>query len=125
MHVAWLAGDTDHLPRVRPEADPVKEVSEDVKRPLQPLRLVRYDYAIVGIEICCQVPYRQDKYLPVILVWNHHRHPVADDGIHKHVEERGGKGLALGHAAVIFEWKYKVSAGPGDHGQLSPVCPIN
>ena len=121
--MAWLEVHTERLPLVCIESDPYKEAGEDIKHPLQPLRLGRRNKAIVGIEICRQVPYRQAKYLHAILGWRHHRHPVVDDGVHDHTEERDGQGFALGHAAVPFEQNPKVSAGRGHHGQAVPVCP--
>ena len=69
------------------------------------------------------VPYKQVKPLHDLLSCLHHRHPVADDGVHYHVEERGIQGLSLCHSVVNFEREDKVSVSPGHHGQMVKVCP--
>ena len=48
---------------------------------------------------------------------------MADEGIHDHVEDCGGQGVALRHALAPLERASEVSAGPDHHGQLVPVRP--
>ena len=67
MHVAWITVHTERLPRVCPKVNPVEEADKDVKISLWPLRLSRRNEATVGIEVRCQVLYRQVNYLHDIL----------------------------------------------------------
>ena len=46
---------------------------------------------------------------------------MADDCIHDHIEDRGGKGVVLRHTLVPLEWASEVSADSGHHGQSAPV----
>ena len=57
------------------------------------------------------------------LCWRHHRHPVANGGVHDHIENRGGQGVALRDTSVPLDWASEVPDGVGHHGQAVPVCP--
>ena len=48
---------------------------------------------------------------------------MVDGGIHDHVGDRGGQGVALCHTLVPLERVSKLSAGPGHHGKSSSVRP--
>ena len=80
----------------------------------------RYE-AIVSIEICRQVNDCQSKSPRAHLCWRYQRHPVVDEGIHNHIEDGEGQGVALHHALVPIEQASEISAGPGHHGQSIPL----
>ena len=85
----------------------------------------RGDEYIFGIKVRRQVPYQHAKSLRALLCFLHHRHPVADDGVHSHIEEHGGQGISLGNSAVPLEGDAIVPAGPVHNGKLAPVRPEN
>ena len=121
--MAWLAIHVHHLLHISPEADPVKEAFEDIELLLQPIWVGQGNYSIIGIKVRRQFPYRHAKSLCSLLCFRHHRHLVADDFFHNHIEECGGKGLYLGNSVVPIEGEDTVSTGPGRHGKTTPVRP--
>ena len=74
------------IPCIYLEAEPVEEICEDSKHPQQPLRLGRRDESTVYVEVRRHVLYQHNKSLRACLCCRHHRHPVADDNVHNHVE---------------------------------------
>ena len=71
-----MACHTHRLLRIFPEDNLVKEVCEDIERPLQPLRLgQRYD-SIVHVKIRRKVLYQCAKSLRACLRRYYHLHPV-------------------------------------------------
>ena len=46
---------------------------------------------------------------------------MADVGVHDHIENNGGQGVALRYTLVPLEWASEVPAGLGHHGNSVPV----
>ena len=72
------------LPKIGPQAHPIKQANQGIKRTLDPAGVLECNHATVRIEEVILVPSLLFMLAPILLALYHCRHPVSHHQIHHH-----------------------------------------
>ena len=91
--LSWEADHAKCLPRIGPQAYPIKQAEQGAKCALEPSWVQQCDNAIIRVEEGILMPTLLSTLAPLFCSLHHHRHPVPHHHIHPHIETGGGGGL--------------------------------